>query len=640
MNNKPEKVTADLKNVRIRMTMAGDQIDLDSFVKKPELEPYLAAISNGAISKMASNGAGVGSDYDYYPPSTIDYFAVRGFYPFCLDLIHNKLSILVNKRFKFPRYLFTPVGEDGNDLDEEQESPPDEANDYMAFASSFECYCPVFFSTLPKAISRVIQPNVENLDFKFVEPAIFDGVLPYVKNPAEIRMYELGRRISENRDKGVITEDFDSVASEILDMILTHAVTNRATDVHIEYTGSNYRARIRVDGDLKDYPVPLDGKYYAALINVIRIRCEIDAAEHFRPQDGAMQFDCSFVDKSKISSYYDIRVSVIPQVDGRLNAVLRIQPKGEFKRLDELGFTTVVHSQVERLCKEPHGLILVTGPTGCGKTTTLYSLLNELNTNDVKILTVEDPPEIRMDGLTQVAINEKQGRTFPTMLRSFLRHDPDIILVGEIRDSETAVIAINAANTGHLVLSTLHTNDAVSAIKRLGNMEKVDPADFAFSLKGILAQRLIKTFKKDVQELIACFLRCGKPDDVLQRMIDKGGMSILDLGQELNVLMDENFFPEGSRTCFQGDQETYSGRTAITEFWKLGNRAADLVFDKNFSTMELAKVALQEDKMIPMAITGIEKIVKGETSLDNLLKAVGVETIRMHRQSIMDTFFK
>lgn len=266
-----------------------------------------------------------------------------------------------------------------------------------------------------------------------------------------------------------------------------------------------------------------------------------------------MQFVCAFVDKNKrkVSSKYDIRVSIIPQVDGRLNAALRIQPKGEFKKLQELGYSPIVYKQMERLCAEPHGIILVTGPTGSGKTTTLYSILNELNKPDVKIMTVEDPVEIRMEGLMQVKIDDKQGRTFANTLKYFLRHDPDIILVGEIRDAETAQIAISAANTGHLVLSTLHTNDATSAIKRLGSMNGVDPADFAFSLKGVAAQRLIKTFRPDITEMLQAILEGRSKGDDIKALTERGRLKEVDLGAYLNEVIGELIFPEDARMAWE-----------------------------------------------------------------------------------------
>lgn len=618
---------------------------MGSFVRQPELEKYFAAIVKSSVVRIASEGGAVRHDKNYFLPESIDFFSARGFYPFCFDTTHKRLSVVVNRDFSFPEYLFHRDEDDQSECDDQVPREKTQVSDedlILALQSSFAFYCPCFFSNIPKAFSepfRETHESVEFLDFKLVPGSIFHGLLPYAKDANQIKLYDMQRRISDNREKGIINEDVDSVAASILDTVMTYAVSNHGTDVHFEYTGSSYRARVRVDGDLRDYPVPLDGRYYAALINVIRIRCEIDVAEHFRPQDGQFQFDASFVDKSKVSSYYDVRVSIIPQVDERLNAVLRIQPKGEFKRLDELGFEKTVYTMVKRLCTEPHGLILVTGPTGSGKTTTLYSVINELNTADVKIVTAEDPPEIRMDGLTQVGIHEKQGRTFPTMLRSFLRHDPDIILVGEIRDSETARLAIEAANTGHLVLSTLHTNDAISAIKRLGNMDKVDPADFAFSLKGVLAQRLVKTFRPDIRDLTAKALATGSYDDVLNQMLDDHTVTITDIGDELNKLIGEDYFPVGVATGFGGSAEAFGGRTAITEFWKLGPKAADLIFDKHFSTFELARVALNDDNMIPMPVTGIGKVINGVTSLDNVLKGVGIETIRAHKVAILKACF-
>lgn len=609
--------------------------EFSTFERLPDLEPYFAAIKDSQILEITEESTNKqGSKIYTYNPfwyhaSSISYFSERGFYPYCYDALHNKLLVAVNKEFKFMECLFVSTN------DEDSTKILNEEKIELYFNTNFQSYEPQFFDFIPQNLTGKIK-SVENLEFKFFSKQMFNDLLRYVINPTLIKEYEHQKKLVDSKDHGLITEDNDSFASEILDAILTWAVIHRGTDVHIEYTGEQYRARVRIDGDLVEYPKLINPAYYSALINVIRTRCEIDVAEQFKPQDGQMQFNCHFVEKGKVSSYYDIRVSIIPEIEGRKNAVLRIQQKGEFKKLDELGFSKGVYKEIQLLCQEPHGLILVTGPTGCGKTTTLYSMLNELNKMDVKILTAEDPVEIKMSGITQVSINEKQGRTFPNMLKFFLRHDPDIILVGEIRDPETTRIAISAANTGHLVLTTLHTNDSVSSIKRLTSMEGVDTADFAFALKGIMAQRLIKTFNKKIRNAL---LNISELPEDIEKLFNKGLLTQMDLGIALNTEIGENFFPADKIYSYDGDASTYEGRTAITEFWRVGTKAQDLIFNKNFSTHDLLTIATEEDGMLPMAITGIEKIVSGETSLNNIIKIVGADSLRHNKNIIKRIFF-
>lgn len=618
------------------------KLDSQSFVRRVELEPYFAAIIDSQILEVTetlSKKDGT-KEYVYNPfwfhPSTISYLARKGFYPYCYDSLHKKLFLAVNKGFVFTRCLFVNTEENQDVLSEELTL--EELEFY--FRTSLECYEPDLFSTLiPQNIKGAVTNN-EDIDIKLFSNELFEELLTYVLNPLRIKEYEKNKRIVDSKDRGLIFEDSDSVAAEVLDAILTWAVLHRGTDVHIEYTGTRYRARVRIDGDLVEYPKPINSKYYAALINVIRTRCEIDISEQFRPQDGQMQFSCHFVEQGKVSSFYDIRVSIIPEVEGRKNAVLRIQQKGEFKKLDELGFSKRVYKEIQRLCQEPHGLILVTGPTGCGKTTTLYSILNELNKMDVKILTAEDPVEIKMEGVEQIAINDKQNRTFPTILRSFLRHDPDIILVGETRDTETTKLAISAANTGHLVLTTLHTNDSISSIKRLASMDGVDPADFAFALKGVMAQRLIKTYRKDIRDVLILYPQGNAHEDPrVSKFFRDGLLATIDVGATLNDVIGEEYFPLNKVFAYDGKSEVCEGRTAVTEFWKVGTKAQDLIFDKTFSTHELTRLAIEEDGMLPMAITGLEKVIEGQTSMDNLLKVVGSDSLRHDKKIIMDMFF-
>jgi len=222
------------------------------------------------------------------------------------------------------------------------------------------------------------------------------------------------------------------------------------------------------------------------------------------------------------------------------------------------------------------------------------------------------------------------------MLRSFLRHDPDVILVGEIRDEETAKLAIGAANTGHLVLSTLHTNDAPSSIKRLGNMDGVDPADFAFALKGIVAQRLIKIYNKEIREGLK------GSEEVRDKIVKEWELKSVDSGVILNELFGEEIFASGSFYTFDNDEKdgVFQGRTAITEFWRLGREAQDLIFEQKFSTKMLWDCAIKNYQMLPMSWTGFEKVINQETSIEHLIDTVGADAINVCKDLIMDHFFE
>jgi len=612
----------------------------ESFKRNDKVEKYFAAITSSPIVKIVIENDIPTWSKSRYAPRTIDYFYDRGFYPFSFNSRDNLLEVVVNMDFDWPSEIFDKDIlrlNKGNNLENDEENERLEE-----FRGGFAFYETDFFRVLPQDyISKV--KTAYNIAFTFISKEEFADLKPYVIDPSSIKTYNTQKKYQEDKNSGLVT-DYDSVAGDILDAILTHAVVNRASDVHLEYDGKKYRTRIRVDGDLIDYGQNIDAEYYSPIINIIRHRCNLDIIEHFKPQDGNMPFEATYVTSKKLSSNYDIRVSIIPQVDGKLNAVMRIQVKGEFKTLSELGFSPKVYVQVKNICKEPHGLILVTGPTGSGKTTTLYSVLNEMNTDDVKILTVEDPVEIRMTGLTQVGVNEKQGRTFPTMLKHFLRHDPDIILVGEVRDAETAKIAVVAANTGHLVLTTLHTNDAISAIKRLATMESVDSADFAFSLKAVLAQRLIKTFRQDIRAVLIENHKHSAPFSpkagVVADAFKNNKLHNIDVGEWLNKETCMEYFPIGRVFAISGEKDMFEGRAAITEFWKLGAKAQDLIFDKQFSTNQLESLAIYEDGMIPMAISGFEKAINGWTSLDEMIKSVGVEAMIKYKAVILKLFFE
>lgn len=283
----------------------------------------------------------------------------------------------------------------------------------------------------------------------------------------------------------------------LVDGVLDEAVRLNASDIHVEPLDKGLRVRLRVDGLLRTART-LDSQLHGAVLSRIKIMAGLDIAERRLPQDGRMDLAWG---QRKI----DLRISTMPTIRGE-KAVIRILDKSnQFLQLDKLNFTEENLALYQKLYGSPYGMVLVTGPTGSGKSTTLYAALNELNDGAANIITIEDPAEYKLNGVNQVAVNSKAGLTFANGLRSIVRQDPDIIMVGEIRDSETARIAVQAALTGHLVFSTLHTNNAVGAISRLVDMG-IEPFLLTSALRGIVAQRLVRCICPPLCRKIYCHL--------------------------------------------------------------------------------------------------------------------------------------
>ena len=296
----------------------------------------------------------------------------------------------------------------------------------------------------------------------------------------------------EEEDSAKVEEEIEEgPISQLVNLILSEAVRDRASDIHIEPEESQLRIRYRVDGLLRE-TTPLQGKYINPVTSRIKIMSKLDIAERRSPQDGRFHF-------SSNSHNIDVRVSSFPTIHGE-NVVLRLLDQSSILlTLEDLGFLPEDFKKFLYLITIPYGFVLVTGPTGSGKTTTLYATLNSINDPQKNVITLEDPVEYRLQGIRQAQINPKAGLTFAGGLRSILRQDPDIVMVGEIRDGETANIAVQAALTGHLVFSTLHTNDAPSTLIRLSEMG-IPPFLIATSVEGVLAQRLIRKLCPDCKE--------------------------------------------------------------------------------------------------------------------------------------------
>jgi type II secretion system protein E len=405
-------------------------------------------------------------------------------------------------------------------------------------------------------------------------------------------------------DDGVeLLEDLDLDGSELSEMaqeasvirlvneILLEAIETRASDVHIESQPSGLVVRYRVDGMLQPQPVPPEiHRFEAAIVSRLKIMARLNIAEKRLPQDGRI--------KLKVRGReVDVRVSVIPMIHGE-GIVLRILDKGAMVfELKSLGMDVSTYKIYRQLIDLPHGIILVTGPTGSGKTTTLYSSLIEINRPNVKIITTEDPVEYQLEGINQIQIHSRIGLTFAHSLRSILRHDPDVVLIGEIRDLETAENAIQASLTGHLVFSTLHTNDAAGAYTRLVDMG-VEPFLVSSTVEAVMAQRLVRRLCP----------KCRRP---YQPVLD-------DLPPDFprEALGDQPLYqPAGCRLCRQSG---YSGRMGIYELMVTSEEVRHLAHD-NSSTWDIKKAAVRNG-MITLRMDGWKKVVAGQTSVDEVIR--------------------
>jgi type IV pilus assembly protein PilB len=396
----------------------------------------------------------------------------------------------------------------------------------------------------------------------------------------------------------------DSTASPVVRLVETiifTALERRASDIHIEARDSEVAVKYRIDGVLQHAMQPIAKEWHSTVLSRIKVLSELDIAERRVPQDGRFRV------KYK-GRYIDLRVSIMPASHGE-DAVLRILDKETLSEkfhsltLDVVGFSAEETRRFRRYIREPYGMVLVTGPTGSGKTTTLYAAINEIKSDEDKIVTIEDPVEYQLRGITQIPVNEKKGLTFARGLRSILRHDPDKIMVGEIRDQETAQIAIQSALTGHLVFTTVHANNVTDVIGRFINMG-VEPYNFVSALNCIMAQRLVR---------VIC-ANCKKPKKYSPAELKEAGLDPAVWG---NVT-----FAEGAG-CLECSGTGYHGRTAICELLDLTDRIREMIVDRR-PTSEIKRVACEEG-MITLRDSGLAKIRAGITTLKEINKVTFVE---------------
>ena len=399
----------------------------------------------------------------------------------------------------------------------------------------------------------------------------------------------------DERGEEVLTVDHfgedQSPVVKLLDTIMLSAMQRRASDIHIEATDRATTVKFRVDGILVSAMDPLDVKLHPPLVSRIKVMSDLDIAERRVPQDGSFRMR---LDRKTV----DFRVSILPSVFGE-SVVIRILDREAITtgvstlRLDRLGFNAEDLKRFRRAITRPYGMVLVTGPTGSGKTTTLYAAISEMNIQEDKLITIEDPVEYQLPGVVQIPVNEKKGLTFARGLRSILRHDPDKIMVGEIRDAETAQIAIQSALTGHLVFTTVHANNVFDVIGRFASMG-IDSYNFLAALTCVLAQRLIR---------IIC------PACRHQVVLDQAlaGESGLDYDQYKN----EPFY-EG-KGCLECHETGYRGRKCITEFLDLTDEIKEMILaDRALSEIRYRAVT---DGMITLRQSAVKKVLAGETTL-------------------------
>jgi type II secretory ATPase GspE/PulE/Tfp pilus assembly ATPase PilB-like protein len=383
----------------------------------------------------------------------------------------------------------------------------------------------------------------------------------------------------------------------LVNLIILEAIEARASDIHIEPFEHQVKIKYRVDGMLIE-KAPSSKRLQAAIISRIKIMADMNIAERFVPQDGHIEFSGK---KGRV----DIRVSTVPTVHGESVELRLLDRSVSLIGLEELGMNTQSLEGFDQCLRKTHGIVLVTGPTGCGKTTTLYAALKKIYSPAVKMITIEDPVEYQLEGINQMPVNPKRGLTFATGLRHILRQDPDIIMVGEIRDRETANISIRAALTGHLVFSTLHTNDAPGAITRLIDMG-VEPFLLASSLEAVLAQRLVRTICSNCKKPY-------KPDETLIRT----------LNGSVNIRPDTQFYHGvGCNECIQTGMK---GRTGIFEMLRITATLRDLIAARP-TTEQIIKAAPVDH--ISMEHDGIAKVLKGITTPEEVLrvaKSIGEE---------------
>jgi type II secretory ATPase GspE/PulE/Tfp pilus assembly ATPase PilB-like protein len=457
--------------------------------------------------------------------------------------------------------------------------------------------------------------TVDELEFQLGRP--IDAVLAPRDRVAEVLRRHRGGEVlleqaseslrltllSDDETEGV---DLRSLPAEspivrLVDSLILGAIDRRASDLHIETKDREVLAKYRIDGVLYPAIEPLDKRHHETIVSRIKVMSELDIAEKRIPQDGRFRLKVK-------SRTIDFRVSVMPSIHGE-DVVIRVLDKEQLNaafrnlRLDVLGFTEIDLRKIRKYVTEPYGMILVTGPTGSGKTTTLYAALSEIASPEDKIITIEDPVEYQIPGITQVPVNEKKGLTFARGLRSILRHDPDKIMVGEVRDPETAQIAVQSALTGHLVFTTVHANNVFDVLGRFIHMG-VEPYNFVSALNCILAQRLVRVLCR----------RCRRPAQMPESLLRESGLD--------PELYADQIFHEAAG-CEECSGTGFLGRTAIAELLEMSDRIRQMILERR-PVSEL-KQAAREEGMTFLREAALERVFTGTTTLREINKVTFVQ---------------
>ena len=406
-------------------------------------------------------------------------------------------------------------------------------------------------------------------------------------------------------DEGEVTDLAElpdqSPIVRLVDSLILGALDRRASDIHIETKDQEVLAKYRIDGALYAALEPLDKRHHETILSRIKVMAELDIAEKRVPQDGRFRLRAR-------GRTIDFRVSIMPSVHGE-DAVIRILDKESLNtafrdlRLDVLGFSGPDLRKLRKYITEPYGMVLVTGPTGSGKTTSLYAALNEIAGPEDKIVTIEDPVEYQLPAITQIPVNEKKGLTFARGLRSILRHDPDKIMVGEIRDPETADIAIQSALTGHLVFTTVHANNVIDVLGRFLNM-KIEPYNFVSALNCVMAQRLVRTICEHCK-----------------RRVKASRDELVESGLDPEVYAD-TWFHEGAG-CIECGGKGYKGRMAISELLDVSDKVRELILTRH-SSADIKRAARAEG-MTFLRESAVAKALAGHTTLHEINKVTFVE---------------
>jgi type IV pilus assembly protein PilB len=486
------------------------------------------------------------------------------------------------------RYGFVPLRRDGNALVIIVSDPADLPM-IDELAAVLRTPIKVTVGT-PSAIQSILKKSESSQ--RVLEDAV-DGFQLQVLKDEEIN--------DENLTVERLTAGDMNPIIRLVDSTIYTAIQRRASDIHIETGADAVHVKYRIDGVLQPAMRPIARQFHSSVISRIKVMAELDIAEKRIPQDG--RFKVRMPGKT-----IDFRVSIMPSVHGE-DAVIRILDKESISEqfteltLDILGFPAPELARFRKYIREPYGMVLVTGPTGSGKTTTLYAGLSEIKSIEDKIITIEDPVEYQLRGITQIPINEKKGLTFARGLRSILRHDPDKIMVGEIRDPETAQIAIQSALTGHLVFTTVHANNVVDVLGRFLNMG-VEPYQFVSALNCVMAQRLVR---------LICS-HCKRPAKVDPKLLEESAMP--------PSLAQTHQFYQGAG-CIECGGTGFKGRTAICELLNLSDRIREMILDRR-PTSEIKKAA-HEEGMRFLRESAVEKVLTGLTTLREINKVTFVE---------------